>query len=148
VPFDSESNIDETTEIMSQPKIHDLGMLDTEYAQLLAAGHDPLTGEIFYDRSYIQQRVRHYAQSTTQRQRDALLYRIATNAEIFTVEDVEEIEKRNAELTPELRQQVWSFLKKKGISMASPTISESQFIELGISCEEYIAFLAAGRNPL
>ena len=127
-----------------QPEIHDLGMLDTDYAQLLAAGHDPLTGEIFYDRSYIQQRVQRYAQSTTQRQRDALLYRIATHAEIFTVEDVEESEKRNAELTPDLRQRVLSFLEKKGISMASQTISESQFIEVGISCEEYIALVAPG----
>ncbi len=119
-------------------------MLDTDYAQLLATGHDPLTGEVFYDRSYIQQRARHYTQATTQRLRDALLYRIATRAEIFNVSDLEEIEERNTELTPELRQRVLSFLEKKGISQTPQTIAESQFIDLGISCEEYIALIAGG----
>lgn len=107
---------------MSQnPKIVDLKMLDTDFAQM--ATEDPVSayrkivfGPDCYNLDYIQRQACWYQSATTQQERDNLLYRVATSAELFTRADLEAIDERtrqNAEfsLQADERRQVINWLK-------------------------------------
>lgn len=106
---------------MSQkPKIVDLKMLDTDFAQLAAV--DPIAAQLRvvfgpdrYNPQYIRQQVNWYHRATQQDERDNLLCRIATSAELFTAAEIEAIDERTREfgfsLVEEERQFVIDWLK-------------------------------------
>ena len=106
---------------MSQkPKIVDLKMLDTDFAQLAVV--DPIAAQLRvvfgpdrYNLQYIQQQVGWYRLTTQQDQQDNLLYRIATSAELFTAAEMEAIDERTREfgfsLSEDERQFIIDWLK-------------------------------------
>ena len=107
---------------MSQkPKIVDLKMLDTDFAQLaeanpVSAYRKMVFGPDCYNVEYIQQQVRWYQCATTQNERDNLLCRIAGSGELFTPADMEAIDDRTREngifsLLAAERKQVIDWLK-------------------------------------
>ncbi len=76
--------------IVSQsPKIIDLEMLDTDYAQLVEV--DPVTAQLTIK---VEKQVYGYRRATRQDERDNLLCRIATLADLFTPADLEAIDDR------------------------------------------------------
>lgn len=89
---------------MSQkPKIVDLKMLDTDFAQLVAV--DPIAAQLRvvfgpdrYNPQYVRQQVEWYRRTTRQDERDNLLCRIATSAELFTAAEMEAIDERTRDV--------------------------------------------------
>lgn len=75
------------------PKIIDLQMLDTDFAQLVEV--DPGAAKLTIA---IQKQVWWYRQTTRQDKRDNLLYQIATRADLFPALDMEAIDQRTREV--------------------------------------------------
>jgi len=83
----------ESLTVSQTPKIIDLQMLDTDFAQLVEI--DPGAAKLALA---IQKQVYWYRQTTQQDKRDNLLYQIATKADLFSALDTEAIDQRTREV--------------------------------------------------
>lgn len=102
------------------PKIVDLGILDTDYAQMVES--EPVPEELRqrldeenYDVTYLSKQARLYRYAKNQEARDDLLCKIANKAGLFTLADMEAIDDRTRasgifSLDPAERQQVVNWL--------------------------------------
>lgn len=91
-------------------------MTDTQYAAALAAGIDPVTGTLLYDREYIQDRLDIYKSTTREDLRRECLWRIASHVEvILPFDDLVQIFARGIQFTPEQEQRIkdWIFSQFK-----------------------------------
>ena len=63
------------------------------------------------DTDFVLKQVERYQKATSQRERDELLYQIATSYQIFTLREVDQIAKRGGKLSDEQRQRVLGFVE-------------------------------------
>ncbi len=103
-----------------KPKIVDLGILDTDYAQMVESEPVPedlrqRLDEENYDVVYLSKQARLYRYAKHQEDRDDLLCKIANKAGLFSLADMEAIDDRTRmngmfSLEPAERQQVINWL--------------------------------------
>jgi len=91
--------------VSETPKVVDLQMLDTDFAQLVEV--DPGTAKLTVA---IQKQVWWYRQTTRQDKRDNLLYQIATKADLFPALDMEAIDQRTREVGFSLHEDERQFI--------------------------------------